>query len=424
MSSVPSASTKPFARFEWLLAARYLRSRRSGRALSVSAIFSFLGIMLGVATLITVMSVMNGMRTEILDKIVGINGHIFIGPIDKPLTDYAELTDRFSKIVGVKMVIPMVEGEAFASSPVGGSGVLVRGVRGQDIGKINSVANTLKEGTIEGFDAKNGVAIARRLATALGVHVGDTLTLTSPRGAATPFGIQPRQQTYPVVALFEIGMSEFDNRLVYLPLAESQAFFNRKGDVSFLEVFLDNPDRVDRMRLAIDSAADRPLTLSDWRQRNRQFFSVLEVERNVMFLILLLIVIVAAFNIISGQTMLVKDKTAAIAILRTIGATRFAVMRVFFINGASIGIVGTIAGFLLGLVLTWNVESIRQVLSLLTQRELFPAEFYFLSRLPAEINPWEVVTVVATALGLSFLAPLYPAWQAARLDPVDALRYG
>ena len=417
-------ATKPFAPFEWMLAGRYLRTRRREGFVSVIAGFSFLGIMLGVATLIVVLSVMNGFRKELLEKIVGINGHVFIAPIDSPLTDYADIADRLSKVVGIRRAIPFVEGQAFASSPYNGSGVLVRGVRGSDLAKIEPVADNIRQGAIQDFDNSGGVAIGKRLAETLSLQVGDTITLITPRGAATPFGTAPRIKGYPVAAIFEIGMSEFDSAFVYMPLAEAQSYFNREGDVNVIEVFLDDADRVDEARQSIEMAAERPMALTDWRQRNRTFFGALEVERNVMFLILTLIVLVAALNIISGLIMLVKDKSSDIAILRTMGATRGAIMRVFLITGASIGIVGTIAGFLLGLLLSLNVETIRQVISRLTNTNLFPAELYFLSRLPADVNAREVVTVVVMALLLSLLATLYPSWRAARLDPVQALRYG
>jgi lipoprotein-releasing system permease protein len=424
MAKALAKQTKPFAFFEWMLAGRYLRTRRREGFVSVIAGFSFLGIMLGVATLIVVLSVMNGFRKELLDKIVGINGHIFVAPIDRPLTDYAEVASRIAKVPGIRRAIPMVEGQAFGSSQYNGSGVLVRGVRGEDMQRIEAIAGNIRQGTLENFDTKGGVAIGRRLAEALSLQAGDTLTLITPRGASTPFGTAPRVKGYPVAAVFEIGMSEFDSTFVYMPLSEAQAYFNRNDDVNVIEVFLENADRVDEARAAIEEAAERPILITDWRQRNRTFFAALEVERNVMFLILTLIVLVAALNIISGLIMLVKDKSNDIAILRTMGATRGAIMRVFLITGASIGVVGTIAGFTLGLVLALNVESIRAFISNLTSTNLFPAELYFLSRLPAEVDPSEVLTVLGMAIVLSLLATLYPSWRAARLDPVEALRYG
>jgi lipoprotein-releasing system permease protein len=424
MAKAALKTTKPFAAFEWMLAGRYLRTRRREGFVSVIAGFSFLGIMLGVATLIVVLSVMNGFRKELLDKIVGINGHIFVAPIERPLTDYAEVASRIAQVPGVRRAIPMVEGQAFGSSQYNGSGVLVRGVRGEDMQRIEAISQNIRQGTLENFDQGGGVAIGRRLAETLSLQAGDTLTLITPRGASTPFGTAPRIKGYPVAAVFEIGMSEFDATFVYMPLGEAQSYFNREGDVNVVEVFLNNADRVDEARDAMENAIERPILLTDWRQRNRTFFAALEVERNVMFLILTLIVLVAALNIISGLIMLVKDKSNDIAILRTMGATRGAIMRVFLITGASIGVVGTIAGFSLGLLLALNVEGIRGFVSRLTSTNLFPAELYFLSRLPADVNPSEVLTVLGMAIVLSLLATLYPSWRAARLDPVEALRYG
>lgn len=415
--------TRAFANFEWLIAFRYLRARRREGFISVIAGFSFVGIMLGVATLIIVLSVMNGFRKELLDKIVGINGHIFVGAIDKPLTDFAELSQALERVPLVKFALPLVEGQALASSPAGAGGVLVRGVREGDISRIPAISTNIKSGTLSGFDESVGVVIGRRLADQLYIQVGDTLTLTAPKGPQTALGTAPRIKSYPVKAIYEIGMSEFDSAFVYLPLREAQAYFNREGDVSAIEVFLDEPERIDETKKAITAMIERPVYLTDWRQRNKTFFGVLQVERNVMFLILTLIVLVATLNIVSGLIMLVKDKGSDIAILRTMGATQGAIMRIFLLTGAAIGFFGTLAGFGLGLVVATNVEAIRSGLSQLTQSTLFPAEFYFLSRMPSDVDPNEVMTVVGMALILSLLATLYPAWRAARLDPVEALRY-
>lgn len=413
-------ATAPFAGFEWLIAGRYLRARRRGGGVSVVAFFSVLGIALGVGTLIIVLSVMNGFRTELLSKIVGINGHVFVTPIDKLFTDYTDLSDRLSKVAGVRAAIPLVEGQAFASSPYGGSGVLVRGVKGEDLDKIAAISKNVRGGTLEGFDDGSGVAIGRRLADTLGLQAGDQITLSTPKGATTPFGTAPRTKTYAVKAIFEIGMTEFDSTFVFMPLGEAQAFFNRDGDVSLIEIYVDKPDFVAEMREPLEMAAERPVLLTDWRQRNRTFFGALEVERNVMFLILSLIVVVATLNIISGLILLVRDKSSDIAILRTMGATPGTVMRVFLINGALIGIVGTLAGLALGIVVTLNIKPI--------QRVLFPGAWdptvRFLAEIPAEMNPTEITVVVLTSFALCLVATLYPSWRAARLDPVQALRYG
>jgi lipoprotein-releasing system permease protein len=418
-----STGTRPFAPFEWMLSLRYLRSRRREGFISVIAGFSFLGIMLGVATLIIVMAVMNGFRKELLDKILGLNGHLLVQPIDSPLTDWEVVADRISKVPGIRLAAPIVEGQALASSPFNAAGVLVRGIRSADLQKLTSIANNLKQGTLDGFDTGQGLAIGRRLADTLSVRSGDNITLVAPKGAVTPMGTTPRIKTYKVAAVFEIGMSEYDSAIVFMPLPEAQLYFNRAGDVTAIEVYTTNPDRIDNFRKLVTEAAGRSIFMIDWRQRNATFFNALQVERNVMFLILTLIILVAALNIISMLHMLVNAKRKDIAILRTMGATQGAVMRVFVITGASIGIVGTIAGFLLGLVICLNVESIRQFLSWLTATELFSPELYFLSRLPAQMDAGETTAVVIMALTLSLLATLYPSWRAARLDPVEALRY-
>jgi lipoprotein-releasing system permease protein len=416
------AGTRPFSRFEWMLAARYMRPRRRASGL-VIALFSLVGIMLGVATLIIVMAVMNGFRAQLIDKILGLNGHVIVQAMDSKLTDYADVSARIAKVPGVVSAIPLVEGQALASGPNTSSGALVRGIREQDLPHVPGIYNNVRLGTLANFDQSGGVAIGTRLATQLGLTIGENLTIVIPRGSVTPFGVTPRIKAYPVVAIFEIGMAEYDSTFVIMPFAESQAFFNLEDEASAIEVYLRSADSVDTLRPQIDAAVGRQAFITDWRERNVTFFSALEVERNVMFLILTLIVVVAALNIISGLTMLVKDKGHDIAILRTMGATRGAVMRVFFIAGASIGTIGTLAGFLLGVSIALNVEPIRQFISRLTQTELFSPELYFLSQLPSEIDASETLTVVGLALALSFLATLYPAWRAARLDPVEALRY-
>src|ERR1700752_3641957 len=400
--------TPPFAPFEWMLSGRYLRARRREGFISVIAGFSFLGIMLGVATLIIVMAVMNGFRKELLDKILGLNGHLLVQPLESPLTDWKDVADRISQVQGIRLAAPVVDGQALASSFFNASGVLVRGMRAEDLNNLTSIAKNIKQGSLEGFDEGQGVAIGRRLADQLSLHAGDSITLVAPRGAVTPMGTTPRIKPYKIVAVFEIGMSEYDAGFVFMPLPEAQAYFNRNNDVTAIEVFTSNPDKMDTFRKLVTEAAGRPVFLVDWRQRNSTFFNALQVERNAMFLILI---------------MMVKDKGQDIAILRTMGASQGSIMRIFLITGAAIGVVGTLTGFFVGLLICLNIESIRQFLSWLTNTEILSPELYFLSRLPAEVDFGETTAVVVMALTLSFPATLYPSWRAARLDPVDALRY-
>ncbi|OWV75890.1 multidrug ABC transporter substrate-binding protein [Rhizobium sp. R634] len=415
---------KPFSTFERLVAWRYLRARRKEAFISVIAGFSFVGIMLGVATLIIVMAVMNGFRTELVSRILGINGHMIVQPVDGPFTDYADLASRLAAVPGVKMALPLVEGQVLASAQAGGStGALVRGARADDLTKLKTISENIKSGDMVGYASGEGVLIGTRMADQLGLRVGDLITLTSPDGDITPMGVSPRVKSYKISGLFEIGMSEYDSSIIFMPLEEAQLFFNAEGLVQSIELFVDNPDDIDNLRPKVEEAAGRQIAITDWRQRNQTFFSALQVERNVMFMILTLIVLVAALNIISGLIMLVKDKGSDIAILRTMGASAGAIMRIFFMTGAAIGIVGTIAGVLLGVLVCVNIESIRQFFSWVSGEVIFNPQVYFLSQLPAEMDLSETISIVVMALTLSFIATIFPAWRASRLDPVQALRY-
>ncbi len=421
--SAPAPAARPFSGFEWTVALRYLRGRRADAIVSAIAGFSFAGIALGVATLIVVMSVMNGFRHDLLDKIVGINGHVFLQGVETPLTDYDAVDERLKAVPDVKLTIPMIEGAAAVSSPYNQAGALVRGIREADLKRLPGVASHIVQGSLDGFETGGGVAIGQRLAESLSLQIGDKISVLTSKGVQTPMGVAPRIKSYPVAAIFQIGMSEFDSSFVYMPLGEAQAFFGKDGEASVIEAFVTDPDRMDAVRQRIDAAVGRPMIMTDWRQRNKTFFDALNVERNVMFVILLLIVLVAALNIISGLIMLVKDKSADIAILRTVGATRGAILRIFLITGTTIGVAGTVAGLLLGILVASNVERIRDALNRLFDANLFPAQLYFLSHLPSRIEPGDVALVVVMTLLLSVLATLYPSWRAATLDPVDTLRY-
>ena len=388
--------------------------------------------MLGVATLIIVMAVMNGFRTELLDRILGLNGHLIMNPIGAPLNDYETLSERLEKVEGVSIAIPLVEGQALVSGVIdNGTGALVRGLREADIKRITTIAEGVTNpkgtgqgrGTLDGFDAEEGAAIGYRLADSLGLQLGDDITLISPKGDVTPFGVTPRIKSYPVNAIFDVGMSEYDASFVFIPLEEAQLYFNKEEGVDVIDIYVDDPDKVDEYRQPIEVAAQRQLFLSDWRQRNASLTSALNVERNVMFMILTLIILVAALNIISGLIMLVKDKSHDIAILRTMGTTRGAVMRVFMITGSAIGILGTLVGFLLGVLICAYIKEIQDFVTWITGNNPWDPTVRFLSDIPARMDMTETLWILAMALALSFLATLFPAWRAAKLDPVEALRY-
>ena len=407
-----------------MVAFRYLRARRKEGFVSVIAAFSFLGIMLGVATLIIVMAVMNGFRQELLSRVLGLNGHLGIYAYQGTvLTGYDELAERAARIKGVKMVMPLIEGQVMVSSVRNAQGAIVRGIRPEDFSRRDILKNSLVGGRLEEFKEPNTVFIGDRLAQKLGVYVGEEITLISPKGTVTAFGSIPRMRAYTVGGTFSVGMYEYDSGFIFMPLGEAQKFFNMDDGITNLELFLNNHDLVKSVQEAAATQLGGGFRIYDWQRSNAAFFNAIQVERNVMFLILTLIIVVAAFNMISGLIMLVKDKGRDIAVLRTMGATRGMIMRIFFMSGASIGFFGTLFGVLVGLVFCENIENIRRFLESLTGTDLFSAEIYFLSRLPAEVDPVEVVAVVAMALFLSFAATIYPSWRAARLDPVEALRY-
>ncbi len=413
-----------FSPFERTVAARYLRARRQEGFVSVIAGFSFLGIALGVAALIIVLAVMNGFRHELLGRILGVNGHITVYGQGARLDAFDSLGKRLETIDGVLSVIPIVDGQVLAASARGGSsGALVRGIRADDLMRRAIIADTVTEGGLERFEGGDAVIVGARLAQRLGLGVGDRITLISPQGTPTAFGTVPRSRAYVIGGTFEVGMYEYDNGFVLMPLAAAQVYFRLGGAVTGIELFIADPDAVRPVRRKVAEVVGGRGRVFDWQQANAQFFGAIKVERNVMFIILTLIIVVAAFNIISSLIMLVKDKGRDIAILRTMGATRGMVMRIFFLTGVSIGVVGTFVGVVLGIAFAANIETIRRWLEGFTDTDLFAAELYFLSQLPARIEAGEVVTVVAMSLVLSLLATVYPSWRAARLDPVEALRY-
>ena len=409
--------------FEWMISFRYLRARRQEGFISIIAWFSLLGIMLGVATLIIVMSVMNGFREELLTRILGVNGHLSIYGNTKKLVKFDEIKNQIVQLNNVIKVTPVIEGQVMVSANNRSNGAVVRGMREIDIKTRTIISSNISHGSIIGMNNRISVIIGSRMAQSLGVNVGDTIKLISPDGNITPFGSIPRMKNYTVSAIFNIGMHEYDSSFIFMPLTEAQIFFKYPKSISYLDVMLRQPNQASEMVETINNVLKNNFRVFDWQKTNSSFFNAIQVERNVMFLILTLIIIVAAFNIISSLIMLVKDKGRDIAILRTMGATRGMIMRIFFISGASIGVTGTFAGFLLGIAFANNIELIRQFLQSFTGTDLFAAEIYFLSQLPAIVDTSEVLFVVLLSLFLSFLATLYPSWRASSLDPVEALRY-
>ncbi len=452
MSAPPPATDPgPFSRFEFIVAWRYLRARRRDRFVSVIAGLTLTGIALGVAALIVVTSVMNGFNSEIVAKLLGLNGHFSAYPIEARFTDYEQSAQEIEGVDGVVAAIPFVEGQALASgAKADATGVILRGVSLGSVTKLKLLHDGAILGHWDGWDDGNGVAIGRRLAEKLKVNIGEMVTLLTPEPEGAQGSSRPRTRSYPVQVIFDLGMTEFDSFYLYMPLQpaqdyldmfdrvlkpgvsvpaldapeeEKEAAYDRIYRATAVEVFITDPGAVDTMRLSIGQQIERPLILSDWRQQHQNFFDALQTQGSVMFVILSMIIVVAAFNIISSLIMLVKDKGTDIAVLRTMGATRGSIMRIFGIAGVAIGVGGTLIGLALGLLIAANAEAIRAFLSSVLGFTIFPPEVFFLSSLPSRTNPSEVAMIVAVAMGLSFLATLYPAWRAAQYDPVEALRY-
>lgn len=412
-----------FSKFERLVAGRYLRSKRKEGFISVITGFAVVGIALGVAALIIVMSVLNGFRQELIGKILGINGHIgIVSTVGYPFDNYVSAVTDIEGIPNVDTVIPMVEKQILVSTGRSSEGVMIRGVAKDDIEKRDVLNKAFVHVDMSEFEGEV-LVLGYRLMRKLGLIEGENLTLISPDGKVTAFGTVPRIKSYKVIGTFDFGMSMYDSNYIFTPLENAQSFFGMKDGVTNIDVTVKDTDLLNPVKFAIADGIGSGAYVYDWKQANSTFFNTLEVERNVMFLILSLIVIVATFNIISSLIMLVKDKGRDIAVLRTMGATKGMIMRIFFMDGALIGLVGTISGLIIGLLFCHYIENIRRGLEYLLGRDLFSAEIYFLSRLPAEVNLVEVATVVIVSILLSFIATLYPSYRAAKYDPVEALRY-
>ncbi len=410
------------SKFERTVAWRYLRSKKAEGFVSVIAGFSLTGIMLGVATLIIVMSVMNGFREELFSRILGMGGHMNVYSQSGALYDYVTLSDEVKSISGVKSITPVIEGQTLLSAGANSSGVMVRGITQADFAARDILYNGIKKGELENFRGFN-IAIGNVLAEKFHLGIGDKIIITSPKLKSTPFGTVPTQRSFEIAMIFDVEMYEYNSGFVFMPLSAAQKFFQFKNSISAIEIFLEDPNNIDKVRLDVQMKLNGRARVYDWRDMNKSFFNALEVERNVMFLILSMIIIVAAFNIISSMIMLVKDKGHDIAIMRTMGATRSNMMNIFMLTGASIGFIGTILGSIIGILFALNIETVRKVIEGLTGTVLWDEEVRFLSEIPAVLDWNEVFVVIIMAFSLSILATIYPAWRAARLDPVEALRY-
>ena len=414
-----------FGAFERAVAGRYLRARRGERFVSVIAAFSLVGIALGVATLIIVMAVMSGFRDDLLSRILGLNGHLAIYAQSRAgLSGFDSDVARVRSLPDVVSATPIVEGQVLFTANGFSGGGIVRGIRQADLENLPAIAGTIRAGSLAAFHGNDAIVVGQTLANRFDLQIGSELTLLSPNGAVTAFGTVPRVKAYRVVAIFQAGMNEYDSTFTFIPLEAAQAYFQRAGTATQIEIMVRNPDRVSNVNRAIRQVlADQDVRVVDWTQSNDSFFAAVTVEQNVMFLILTLIIVVAAFNVISSLIMMVKDKTGDIAVLRTMGAGSGAIMRIFLMCGASVGITGTVLGTILGVVFCWNIETIRQALQKLTGTTLFDPTVYYLEHLPAKLDIGNVIQVIVMALVLSLLATLYPSWRAARTDPVEALRH-
>jgi lipoprotein-releasing system permease protein len=418
----------PFSAWERGLATRYLRAKRSQGGVALISLISFLGIMIAVAVLISVMSIMNGFRTELLDKILGFNGHVYVVGAALDPTDREAMMRRIRAVPGVVQAAPVVEAQALVLGPSATAGAVVRGLDPRDLRSMKIITGNLTPRSAiaafgQGEEGGDQVLVGQKLAETLGVQPGDAITIISPSGAATAFGASPTRKSYTVGGVFTVGMSEYDQAFIYMPLAQAQLLFGRDNSVDFVEIKIADPDKASELKSVFATAAGPNAVVSDWTEKNKAFFGALQVERTAMRIILSLIVIIAAMNIISGLVMLVKNKSRDIAILRTMGAGRGSVLRIFFMTGAIIGVAATIAGMTLGVLFCTFIVPIQRAVEAITSTPVFSADVYFLTHLPARIEWTEVGWVTLCALAASFLASLPQAWHASRLDPVEALRY-
>jgi lipoprotein-releasing system permease protein len=415
-----------FGAFERAVAGRYLRARKGERFVSIIAIFSLVGIALGVATLIVVTSVMSGFQTEIVNRFLGVNGHITIAAFaGQKIDGYDDLAQRIRALPGVSMATPVLDGQVLLTTSSNASrGALARGITQQDLQGLHRISDHILAGSLDDFKGDNALAVGVGFAASYRIGIGDPVTLISPEGAATAFGTIPRVRAYKVVAIFDAGLNEYNTSVVFLPLPAAQIFFQKPAAVTQIEIRMNDPNDVGQLvPKLIPLLVGLPVQVRDWRHANDVLLSVLQVQKDTMFIVLGMIVLVAAFNVVSSLIMMVKDKRADIAVLRTIGASSGAVLRIFMMCGAFVGVSGTLIGAVLGVVICRNIVEIQRAIENLTGGQVFDASVFMLSTLPNTIDWDDVIRVVILGLALSILATLYPSWRAARTDPVEALRH-
>lgn len=413
-----------FNETERMIAFRYIKSRRVEGFISISAWFSLLGIMLGVATLIVVMSVMNGFRTELVDRILGINGHLIIySKNERTIPNYTKIINKILDTPNVVAVTAHLEGQALAKNKNSISGVIIRGSNWSDLAAKKLLWKSLNQSTISNFKDKQNIIMGYRLGQKLNLKVGDFVSLISPNGMETALGVLPVNQNFKIGGFFDMGMYEYDNNFIFIPWKKAELFLSTNNIAHGIEVFLKDQKLTSSVNLQLQSKLNKNLIVIDWKKRNSSFMNALAVEKNVMFVILTLIIIVAAFNIISSMIMLVQTKKADIALMRTMGASQYLIIKVFMLTGSIIGFLGTFVGVLLGVFVSMNIEKIRQLITSIFGQELFSAEIYFLSKLPSNININEVLIVICISIFLTLLASIFPAWKASKISPAEALRY-
>ena len=413
-----------FNETERTIALRYIKSRRVEGFISVSAWFSLVGIVLGVATLIVVMSVMNGFRTELVDRILGINGHLIVYKKNGlSIENYNKIVSKISDTQNVVAVTPYLEGQALAKTKNSISGIIIRGTKWSDLPAKKLLWKSLDKTAINNFKIKQNIILGYRLAQRLNLRVGDFISLISPNVMETAIGVLPIKQNFMVGGFFDVGMYEYDNNFIFIPWEKAEKFLSIKKIAHGIEIFLDNPKTTQNVLDDLIPKLDENLTIIDWKKRNSSFMNALDVEKNVMFVILTLIILVATFNIISSMIMLVQTKKSDIALMRTMGASKNFILRIFMLTGSIIGIIGTIIGAVLGTIVSINIETIRNFVSSLFGQELFSPEIYFLSTLPSNINFNEVLIVMGLSISLTLIASMFPAWKASKISPAEALRY-